>query len=179
MTASPRVPTIRQFQAAECALAALAMLMAHHGCAVPLEELRRRAGVSGDGTSLAVLKTVAAQYGFTARAFRKEPEGLAAVGFPCMVFVNFNHMLVVEEMTPCALRVVDPAGGRRQLAAGEFERMFTGIVLRLDLTPAMAPRQPIAVGGTLRALVRRTAGWGGLALVAAMAMGAAEAATAL
>lgn len=178
MTASPRVPTILQFQAAECALAALAMMMAHHGCVVPLEELRQRSGVSGDGTSLAALKAVATAYGFTTRVFRKEPEAVAAIGFPCMVFVDFNHMLVVEAMTPRALTVVDPAGGRRQIGTAEFERMFTGIVVRLEPTATMIPRRRSG-GSILPALIRRKWIWGGLAVTLAVALGGAQSAVAL
>ncbi|MBR9972544.1 ATP-binding cassette domain-containing protein [Magnetospirillum sulfuroxidans] len=173
MTAPPRVPTILQFQAAECALAALAMVMAHHGCAVPLDEVRQRAGVSSDGTSLAVLKAVAASYGFATRAFRKEPEAVAALGFPCLAFVSFNHMLVIEAMTPTALIVVDPVGGRQRLSAAEFERIFTGIVIRLEPTAAMAPRRRVK-RRSVPALIRQNWGWAGLVLILAMIMGGAE-----
>lgn len=172
-----RVPVVLQFQAAECALAALAMLMAHHGRAVPLEELRRAAGPGGEGTSLATLRNLAADHGFTARAFRKEEPDLADLAPPFMAFVDFNHMLVVEAVAPRHLRVVDPASGRRLIPRTEFERGFTGIVLRLDPRPGLTPRRAVPPRA-LPALLRRQWGWGGVAALAALATGAALASAA-
>lgn len=168
-----RVPTVLQFQAAECGLAALSMLMGFHGCHVPLEELRRLSGLSGEGSSLAQLKRLADHYGFHARAYRKEPEALSALGFPCMVFVNFNHMLVVEDMADGVVRVNDPDGGRRSLGMAEFDRCFTGIALRLEPSPQMRRRAPHRAE-TLVALVRSCWLWWAGLLLLAMACGGAE-----
>jgi ABC-type bacteriocin/lantibiotic exporter with double-glycine peptidase domain len=49
----PWVPTpaIAQAQVTECGVASLAIILAHHGRFVSLEELRRATGVWRDGTS--------------------------------------------------------------------------------------------------------------------------------
>ncbi|MGE5478719.1 MAG: ATP-binding cassette domain-containing protein [Bacteroidales bacterium] len=176
--ASGRVPPVLQFQAAECALAALAMLMGGHGCHVPLEELRQVSGVSGDGSSLALLKRVAARYGFHARAFRREPEALAPADLPCMAFVNFNHMLVVESMAAGWVDVVDPASGRRRMDAAEFDRIYTGVILCVEPTAAMQPR-PRRRLTVLPGLLRAGWGWWAAAVVLALAGGFGEAVAAL
>lgn len=168
-----RVPTVLQFQAAECGIAALSMLMAFHGCLVPLEELRRVSGLSGEGSSLALLKRLAGHYGFHARVYRKEPEALPVLGFPCMAFVNFNHMVVVEGMASDMVRVNDPDGGRHSLSMAEFDRAFTGIALRLEPGPQMRPRASCRPG-TLFALIRSRAWWWAGVLLLALACGGAE-----
>lgn len=169
----PRVPSIRQAQATECGLAALAMLMGYHGCAVPLAELRQRAGPSINGTPLALLKRLAGDYGFVARAFRKEPETLSALGFPCMVFVNFNHLLVVEAMDDGGVQVNDPDGGRRCLSLTEFDHAFTGVALVLEPGPAIQTRPPRRFD-VLPALLRSCSGWWVGGVVLALLCGGAE-----
>lgn len=165
--ATRRIPVLLQFQASECALTALAMLLGQQGCAVSLNELRRHAGAARDGTSLSSLKAIAAQYGFHLRAFRKEAGQLAEIGFPCMVFVNFNHMLVVEGITRSGLRVIDPACGRRALTWADFDQDYTGIALILEATDT-ARRQTQRPAGRLWQILGGL--WGKIALALIMAI---------
>ena len=71
------LPVIRQAAAAECGLACLAMLAAHHGHRTDITELRRRFAVSLRGADLATMAQVAGQLGLGARALRCEPEELS------------------------------------------------------------------------------------------------------
>lgn len=162
-------PTILQFEASECALAALAMLLGQQGCAVSLEELRLAAGISRDGVSLARLKTLAAAYGFRARTFRRELDALAAMPLPCMVFINFNHMVVVEAVSAEGYLVNDPATGPRLMERAEMDRAYSGLVLILEATYRARQRPPVRPPWPL-AWPR----WLILALTAALAAGSAE-----
>jgi len=149
------------------------MLLGYQGCAVTLAELRLHAGAARDGTSVATLKRMAQRYGFTLRAFKKDLHTLADVGFPCMAFINFNHMLVIEAAASDGLQVVDPGGGRRAMAWAEFDRQFSGVALRLDATAAAHRRlrQPLR---HLPVLLMGRFGRIGLAVLMAGAVGFGE-----
>ncbi|CAO3438022.1 cysteine peptidase family C39 domain-containing protein [Azospirillum doebereinerae] len=122
-------PELRQGETAECGLAALAILLAHHGRSVSLETLRAEAGSTRLGVTARSLLQLARLHGMEARAFRKEPEGLADLGFPLIAHSRFIHFLVVEGMTARTVRVNDPACGPRIIPLEEFADDFTGVAI--------------------------------------------------
>ncbi len=123
----------------ECGLAALAILLAHHRQPVSLESLREAAGSTRLGTTARVLIQLARRHGMDARAFRTEPEKLAALGFPLIVHSRFIHFLVVEGMTGSEVRVNDPGLGPRIIPMEIFAEDFTGIAITVR-PPADAAR---------------------------------------
>lgn len=146
-----RTPTVLQLEDSECGAASLAMILAHFGKRVPLEELRVTCGVSRDGSNAADLLTAAEDYGLDGEGFSCDVDGLRSFAAPAIIFWQFRHFLVFEGFTPHGVQVNDPAGGRRTLSAAEFAAGFTGIAL------TFTPNSAFVRGGRTRAAWRLVA----------------------
>ena len=142
-----RTPTVLQMEALECGAAALAMVLAHYGRWVPLEELRVLCGVSRDGSKALNVVKAARRLGLQAQGKRLEPADLASLPVPAILFVNMNHFVVFEGVTPRGFQINDPAGGRRTVPADEFDGMFSGLVL------AFTPSADFRHGGAAPAIL--------------------------
>ncbi|MCX4724161.1 NHLP family bacteriocin export ABC transporter peptidase/permease/ATPase subunit [Streptomyces sp. NBC_01306] len=166
-----RTPTVLQMEAVECGAASLAMILAHHGRHVPLEELRIACGVSRDGSRASSLLKAARSYGLTARGMQMEPAALAEVKAPAILFWEFNHYVVYDGMGRRfgrrGVHINDPDKGRRFVPAEDFDTSFTGVVLVLE--PGEGFREGGRRPGVLRALPARLRGTTGTMLAALLA----------
>ncbi|GAA2430382.1 NHLP family bacteriocin export ABC transporter peptidase/permease/ATPase subunit [Streptomyces mauvecolor] len=158
-----RSPTVLQMEALECGAASLAMVLAHHGRHVPLEELRIACGVSRDGSRASNVLKAARSYGLTAKGMQMEPAALAEVQGPAILFWEFNHYVVYDGMGRRlgrrGVHINDPDKGRRFVPTEDFDTSFTGVVLVLEPGPDFrrGGRKP-GVMGALPARLRGTTG---------------------
>ncbi|MET9428295.1 MULTISPECIES: NHLP family bacteriocin export ABC transporter peptidase/permease/ATPase subunit [unclassified Streptomyces] len=169
-----RTPTVLQMEAVECGAACLAMVLAHHGRHVPLEELRIACGVSRDGSRASNVLKAARGYGLQAKGMQMEPAALAEVRAPAILFWEFNHYVVYDGMGRRfglfgrrGVHVNDPDKGRRFVSMEEFDTGFTGVALVME--PGESFRRGGRRPGVLRAVPARLRGTTGTLLAAFLA----------
>ncbi len=136
----PGIKAVLQTEAAECGLASLTMIAAHHGHRVNLIGLRQRYPTSIKGATMSHLMVIAADLGLAPRAVRLEMDELAQLKLPAILHWDLNHFVVLEAVTDGQEAVIlDPAIGRRTMSFDKASRHFTGIALELTPTTSFSP----------------------------------------
>ncbi len=131
---SKRIKTrvILQMEAVECGAAALAIVLAHFGKSVPLEELRYECNVTRDGVKASKMVLAAMRYGLHAVGCKMQLTHLKRAKLPAILFWEFNHFVVLEGFKRGKYYINDPAYGRRVLSEVEFSKAFTGVILAFE-----------------------------------------------
>lgn len=148
-----KVPTVLQLEAVECGAACLAMVLAHYGRWVTLEELRQACAVTRNGAQALDLVHAARRYGLQAQGHRYELDELHDAPLPLIAFWDFAHFLVIEGVSSRGVFVNDPGSGRRLVSWDEADRSFTGLTIQTT------PRPGFQTGGEPPHLLRNVFGW--------------------
>ncbi|WP_018690679.1 peptidase domain-containing ABC transporter [Algicola sagamiensis] len=124
---------ILQSEAAECGLASIAMIAAHHGYKTDLNLLRQQYPQTLKGSNLQQLIGIADSLGMASRALKLDMELLPQLKLPCILHWDMNHFVVLTKVKRNSLVIMDPAVGKRELSLSEASKHFTGIAM--ELTP--------------------------------------------
>ncbi len=130
-----KVPVVMQMEATECGAACLCMILAYYGRWEPLEKVRTECGVSRDGSKASNVLKAARAYGMEAHGYTFSLNGIQEkVNYPCILFWNFNHFVVLNGFRGKWAYLNDPARGEIRVSMEEFDRSFTGVALTLEPT---------------------------------------------
>src|SRR5262245_34661499 len=99
---SRRVPYVQQLEAADCGAACLAMVLAYHGAALPLDRVRAAAG-TGRGTDALGILQGAEQLGLRGRGVRLDVGDLVHLPPGAILHWEFNHFVVLERVRRAAV----------------------------------------------------------------------------
>jgi ATP-binding cassette subfamily B protein RaxB len=130
-----RLPMLLQSEAAECALACLAMVACYHGARTDLAAMRARFSVALTGSTMAHMVAYADQLQLTARVVRLEVEELAQLQTPCVLHWEMNHFVVMRRADARGIVIHDPALGVRRLSYKEIGPLFTGYAMEFGQAP--------------------------------------------
>ena len=148
------VPSVLQMEVTECGAACLAMILAHYGRWMPLEELRVRCGVSRDGVKASKIVQAAKELGMFTRGARASLTRFFDLRFPMIVHWNSNHFVVLEGFRGNRIYINDPVEGPRTISKDEFAECFSGTCLTFEPGPGFRKggRPPGALSGLLSRL---------------------------
>lgn len=155
-----KVPVILQMEALECGAASLAMILAYYKKYVPLEQLRSDCNVSRDGSTAKYINLAARHHGLEAKGYRMSVEKVKQqTEFPMIIHWNFNHFVVLCGFKGKKAIINDPAGGRVSVDMEEFDRSFTGIVLKFKPSENFVPSgKPKSVMSFIKKRLKGSAG---------------------
>ena len=143
-----KVPMVMQMEALECGAASLDMVLAYFGRFVPLSQMRKDCGVSRDGSSMKNLYLTAQSYGLEVHAYRFNVEELKTqTTYPCILYWEFKHFIVLNGYRKGKFIVNDPAKGILAIPEESFARSYSGMCM------TFAPTEKFSTGGKPESVV--------------------------
>ncbi|MBR3318617.1 MAG: NHLP family bacteriocin export ABC transporter peptidase/permease/ATPase subunit [Atopobiaceae bacterium] len=132
-----KVPQIMQMEMTECGAACLGMVLAYYGRWVSLAQLRIDCGVSRDGSKMGNIAIAARSYGLAAQGMACNTQALKEKqSFPCILFWEFMHFVVLDGFHGDYAYLNDPAKGEIRVPMDQFQTSYTGIAILFDKTDA-------------------------------------------
>jgi len=127
----------------DCAAASLTAVLRYHGVAATLLEIQERLAPGRDGVSASALLHLAKTYGLHGRGVECDAEDVDQLPQASILFWHPSHFVVFDRCRGTRVEIVDPASGRRRVAAEDFKTKFKGVALLFDdagVRATVAPR---------------------------------------
>ena len=147
-TRPAKVPVILQMEALESGAASLCMVLAYYKKWLSLDVVRYECGVSRDGSTAENISAAAQSYGLDVKTEKTNVSQLMQQGeFPCIIWWNYNHFVVLDGFAGDSAVLNDPAMGRVTVSKEEFEESYSNLCIMLK------PGENFVPGGKPKSMV--------------------------
>ena len=124
-----KVKPFLQYSAVECGACSLASILRFYGNYQTISSLRELLGVSRDGSKAADILRGARIFGLESKGMKLPFEAFEADNFPCIIFWEFNHFLVLEGFKNGRAYLSNPALGRHSVSIDDFKKSYSGVAM--------------------------------------------------
>lgn len=127
-----------QTNQADCLLACAAMIMDSYGYRVPVYHLVEKVQLSRAGSSILQLKDVLKNIGFKVDGYRLGLDQLYQVQMPIIAYVQEGHFIVLNKVNDKKVLAIDPAIGKIVYSYEEFNKIYSGVIIKIEKTGNVA-----------------------------------------
>ncbi|MEK7314969.1 MAG: ABC transporter transmembrane domain-containing protein, partial [Candidatus Eisenbacteria bacterium] len=168
------IPYVQQMQTTDCGAACLVMVLRAWKRYESLTEVRARMGLASGGVSAQRILETAEGYGLRGRVARIEVDELECLDSGAILHWGMDHFVVLQNVGPRSVDIVDPKLGRRKVPLYEVGRKFTGVAVLLEPTAAFEIRPPprSRILGYLKSMLTHSGDFGRVLLLAVLLQGA-------
>jgi ATP-binding cassette, subfamily B, bacterial len=141
------VPIVLQTEQADCGPAALTMTLNYYGRGTSLDAIKAAMQFNGSGSSALDIVHVAQANGVGVTGLRAEADAvLPVLQRGDILWIDFNHFVVVDRVSPDAIQILDPGIGRVTLDHAGFVKRYSEITLLFASTPEAIEARKQAIG---------------------------------
>ena len=126
-----KVKPVLQFSAVECGACSLSSILRYYGRYEKIASVRKRLGISRDGSKAKDILRGARELGLEAKGMKLPYDAIKEEMLPCIIFWEFNHFLVLEGFKDGRAYLSNPALGRHSVSQEVFVKSYSGVALLL------------------------------------------------
>jgi len=119
-------PHYKQADMKDCGPTCLKIIAKHYGKSLSIQQLRSLAETTRTGSNLLSLSDAAEKAGFRTLGVRLSTEKLQEAPYPCILYWNKSHYVVLYKVKKGVYYISDPAFGLLQYPQEEFIKMWIG-----------------------------------------------------
>ena len=141
------VPIVLQIEQADCGPAALTMTLNYYGRGTSLEAVKAAMQFHGDAASALDIVRAAQANGVGVTGISANADAvLSVLQRGDILYVDFDHFVVVDRVSPDAIQILDPGMGRVRLDRAGFVKRYSQIALLFASTPEALEVRQQAIG---------------------------------
>ena len=128
-----KIVIVKQQDAKDCGVSCLSSIIKYYDGYVPIEHLRLDTNTTKDGTTAFNILNAAKKYGFAVKGVLVDDLDSSNIQLPAIAHLDFKngykHFVVIYNITPNKVILMDPARWKVVMKRKEFEQLFSKVLL--------------------------------------------------